>query len=298
MSHAATITGLAPTNANTATFRAWGANVSAQLSAAGLIQTSDSGQINWGTVTTPGAINTMQGYEIWRFDDAFQATSPVFFKIEYGSAFGAANNPSILITLGSGSNGSGQIKGMTSGRWGMNSNGASTNTISNSYFSGAKDRFSMALWVLGAGMSSYYALTYSIERTLNANGNTTGEGILISCVSNNGYKYNRLWDSVLGIQMVESGSYGFGILMPSGVTTGVNGANTAIYPHFFTKANGGFHNPGLNLVGYFNNDLTTGVANTLPMYGVNHTYMPLGNTFIYGTSTRGGNPSTVAMRYE
>lgn len=61
-----------------AAFRTWGLAYNAKLAAAGLVQTADTGQIDWATVLAATAINTVQGYEIWRFDDALQATVPVF----------------------------------------------------------------------------------------------------------------------------------------------------------------------------------------------------------------------------
>jgi hypothetical protein len=71
--------------ADDATFRAWGSGIAAQIAAMGLVQTSDTGQINWVTVARP-ALNTIAGYEIWRFNDALQATKPVFIRIDYGTS--------------------------------------------------------------------------------------------------------------------------------------------------------------------------------------------------------------------
>jgi hypothetical protein len=48
--------------------------IAAQIAAMGLVQTSDTGQINWVTVARP-ALNTIAGYEIWRFNDAFSPLS-------------------------------------------------------------------------------------------------------------------------------------------------------------------------------------------------------------------------------
>jgi hypothetical protein len=67
-----------------ATFRVWGSGLAAQIAAMGLVQTSDTGQINWATVTRP-AIGALAGYEMWRFNDALQATKPVFIRLDYGS---------------------------------------------------------------------------------------------------------------------------------------------------------------------------------------------------------------------
>src|ERR1043165_7959340 len=81
-------------------FRAWGSELSTKLAAAGLVQTSDTGQINWATVTGPGT-NTAGGYEIWRFAD-----STLYLKMEYGTATGSASAPGLWCTVGTGSNGS------------------------------------------------------------------------------------------------------------------------------------------------------------------------------------------------
>ena len=68
-----------------ATFREWGKAISDGLAAVGLVQTSDTGQINWSTVTRPGS-NADGGYEVWRFNDTEQASLPIFIKITYGTA--------------------------------------------------------------------------------------------------------------------------------------------------------------------------------------------------------------------
>src|SRR3954462_11008588 len=89
---------------STTGFRAWGSEFSAGLATVGLVQTADTGQINWSTVTIPGA-NTAAGYEIWRFAD-----STLYLKFEYGTAPSTVQ-PQMWITVGTGSNGSGTITG-------------------------------------------------------------------------------------------------------------------------------------------------------------------------------------------
>lgn len=93
-----------------AELRSWGSAVSAQLAACGLVQTADTGQINWATVTKPAAGATPAGYEIWRFNDALQATKPVFIKVEYGTG-GAATFCAMWLTVGTGTNGAGTLSG-------------------------------------------------------------------------------------------------------------------------------------------------------------------------------------------
>jgi hypothetical protein len=69
-------------------FRSWGSGLSAQLAAIGLVKTSDTGQIDWTTVLKPTSSGQIRGFEIWRFNDALQATKPVFIRLDYGSGLG------------------------------------------------------------------------------------------------------------------------------------------------------------------------------------------------------------------
>lgn len=97
----------------TAGFRAWGSELSAKFAAVGLVQASDTGQINWTTVNLPGS-GAYGGYEIWRFNDSLQATAPIFIKIEYGAASTINSSPGLRITVGTGSNGAGTLTGIVS----------------------------------------------------------------------------------------------------------------------------------------------------------------------------------------
>lgn len=93
-----------------AAFRTWGAEVGTNFAAAGLVQTADSGQINWASVVRAPATNTAAGYQIWRFAD-----STIYFKIEFGSG-STSSVPAMWLTGGTGSNGSGTLTGQTSTR--------------------------------------------------------------------------------------------------------------------------------------------------------------------------------------
>jgi Predicted exporters of the RND superfamily len=89
-------------------YRAWVAELHTYLAAVGLVQTSDTGQINTATVTR--TINVSTGYSIWRFSD-----SSLYLKFTWGNAWGPAIAiPAIGIQVGTGSNGSGTLTGQTS----------------------------------------------------------------------------------------------------------------------------------------------------------------------------------------
>ena len=92
-------------------FRDWVAGLIAGLIAAGITQTSDTGQIDTGTVAKPASTNVQQGYAVFRFNDTEHATNPIFFRIGFGSG-SATTTPAMWITFGTGSDGAGNITGI------------------------------------------------------------------------------------------------------------------------------------------------------------------------------------------
>jgi hypothetical protein len=160
-----------------ANFREWGLEISTKLAAAGLVQAADTGQVNWATVTRTG-VNTNAGYEIWRFDDAMQATAPIFLRVDYGTGSNA-NGPRIQITVGTGSNGSGTITGtaLTSAQNVANSNGAQTSdTARNSYMCHAEGFFGFN-WKVGSALVT--ESVFFICRTSDPDGTPNEVGALV-----------------------------------------------------------------------------------------------------------------------
>lgn len=289
-------TTLTPTNASDAQFRAWGKGISDKLAAAGMVQTSDTGQINWTTVTAPAAISTPQGYEIWRFDDSLQATAPVYFKIEYGSGVSAAANLGIWFTFGTGSDGAGSLTGNLSTRQTLTSTAYATNAL-DCFWSGSAGHFCAALFCGGTGASSSNCQFFAFERTKDASGADTDQGVLIVWKLLAGGGTNAFgqvfWDRVLGQQSSESF---LNTVMPSG-TTGKNGTQVAVYP--ILHSNGPFLNPGINALAYFNADIVAKGAVTFTIYGVSHTYMPIGTgSFTGGGINNRASGPTLMTRYD
>lgn len=96
-----------------ANFQAFCTRVLAALTGCGLVQTSDTGQINTATVTFPGANDTNAGYFILRFNDAQQATDPIFVKVFLGRG-SATPRTRVQVQIGQGSNGAGTLTGTVS----------------------------------------------------------------------------------------------------------------------------------------------------------------------------------------
>lgn len=151
-------------------FRAWGSAISTGLAELGLVQTADTGQINWTTVARPTTTNQSMGYEIWRFNDALQTTTPVFFKLEYGSG-SSTTLPGIWLTVGQASNGSGTVTVNAGSVQRRQSHVAATtaNAVT-SYFSGNEGRVMVVMW---AGNTSSNCRYFAIERANDTSGNST-----------------------------------------------------------------------------------------------------------------------------
>lgn len=159
-----------------ANFRTWGSAVSSALQTCGLVQTSDTGQINWTTVTRTAAAYTggggaevIQGYEIYKFNDSLQATFPVFIKVEYGyirdenvnGAGVAVTAPVLYVNVAASTNGSGTLNGTMIGTRTRVTGGpaASINVSGGSVGSGAPSASSPCYF---SGNGSYINLAFGV----------------------------------------------------------------------------------------------------------------------------------------
>lgn len=140
-----------------AAFRVWVAELITMLfTTLGMTQTADTGQINTSTVTRAASANTAAGYVIGRFNDTAQSTSPVFFKLEFGS--GSTNSvPAMWMTVGTGSNGSGTLTGTLTGRNSIVGGNAISSTVTpyvtSGCYSAAAGSFGLS-WKLGSSGST------------------------------------------------------------------------------------------------------------------------------------------------
>ncbi len=223
-------------SSNDATFRAWGSDIAARLATAGLIQTADTGQINWVTVLRP-AINAYGGYEIWRFDDTLQATSPVFIKIEYGTSNNAAT-PAIRVTISSGTNGAGTPTGLVStatvnyASGALVANANITNFPSHAVHT---EGFFALVFKMGAGASSLTLFAFSVSRSVDNTGAATADAVvMLGCGNSNSATADPpvsiLNYSTSTVNNVSTGAdLGF---MPSRMTSSVTGADQQLFIHW------------------------------------------------------------------
>lgn len=179
-----------------AKFRTWGLAMSTALQATPLVKTSDTGQINWTTVTKPVAINTKAGYEIYRFSDTLQATKPVFLRVDYGSMnVTSGNGPGTWLTVGTGSDGAGTITGPVIGPIASYSNSSATisNTAMTGYFTHTSNGYALLHFgrELAAANTTSNAGWFTVARTVNrTTGAATGDGVVMI-----GWTLDTAWTS-------------------------------------------------------------------------------------------------------
>lgn len=170
-----------------AIFRTWGKGLSDAIQAVGLVKTADTGQIDWLTVLAPTLSNQIRGYEIFRFNDALQATSPIFIKISYGSGLygvGPTNCPTIKTAVGKGSDGSGNLTDILHIERETFTNGNTNSTDYDSYVSsGDGSMLAFTLWPMSPMDTHGYR--FVLERSRDAIGLPTGLATMCYRVTGN-----------------------------------------------------------------------------------------------------------------
>lgn len=164
-------------NSSTANFKNWAQAISSAFSSAGWTQTSDTGQVNWSTVAVPASGAFV--YEIWQPGDALQTGATKFFaKIQYGTSSGSPAGPRLKITLGTSTDGAGNINGFATSTLEPTiggGNGQGSIVTYDCYFSGDTNRFGFILW--RSLNAQGVPVLVTMERTHNTDGTDSTDGV-------------------------------------------------------------------------------------------------------------------------
>jgi hypothetical protein len=161
-------------HANDAGFQTWATELYDEVIAAGMVQTPDTGQLATPVVASLPATNTAAGYWMLRMNDSQQGSLPLFVKMEPGTA-STAGRPSLWVTVGTGTDGAGNLTGIVSSRNIAFANAALTSTVTNypSYICCTEGAFWFAFKI---GSSANTARTFVLARSSGANGLPNAEG--------------------------------------------------------------------------------------------------------------------------
>jgi hypothetical protein len=157
-----------------ANFKAWAQAISAALgTTAGWVQSSDTGQVNWSTISAvPGSSSFV--YEMWKPNDGL---ANFYLKVEYGNS-SSSNGPAVRLTVGTMTDGAGNLTGNVVGPFYTTGNTVTTGTTPpyECRFSGAPGRFAAMLWRLGAGNSPQF---FAVERSVDSTGAYTASHVTL-----------------------------------------------------------------------------------------------------------------------
>lgn len=272
-------------HSNNTDFRTWGKALGDALKAcSNLTQTADTGQIDWAAATRPTA-NLYGGYEIYRFNDALQSTTPVFIKIEYGTGSNASY-PAIRVTIGTGSDGSGNLTGNSRMFTGVILTTVTSSTSTwNCYVSHDAGRLDVAMFV---GSGTNMAFCFSLCRTRDDTGAMTDEGVDF-VAAGNGTKFHQFVPREgTGGVYPEPASTNYQCAAPN-TGTGTFGLDVGVYPVFPYRGYAG--NP-TGVAVFFQSDFTSNTIVSFSMYGAPWTYVAVGNINISGVN---GNANAIGL---
>lgn len=213
-------------------FQAWSNTLHLAIIAAGLVNTSDTGQVDLSTAARPG-INTFAGYKIYRFDDTMQGTRPVFLKMEYGTGANAAY-PALRVTIGEATDGAGTLSGATLlSNFGWNLSGNATTSTVTPYTTRicAVDGFFGCAFGLGAVASSVNGFL-SLGRTVDSSGVANGDGLHIAGRASNttsALQYRTIQYALGNVFTMTSGSSSF---VAGGLTNSLVGGAAQVFKHY------------------------------------------------------------------
>jgi hypothetical protein len=292
----------APATTSTATLRTLGGALSAALASAGMVKTTDTGQINWTTVTWVTGLQTW-GYEVWRFNDTLQATKPVFVRLVY-SQTSSANALQVTAQVGTATDGAGNLTSAagtgTSVTAAVTICGASTSgaaTVSPWYVYG--DGSSLVITSVidkWTGSSSGFGGFFSLERVRHLDGSPLEDAVCVSW-SNGTFASVTTQTVMLSTLYGQQASFTGG-WFPSQSTmysSGVVGADMFTVP-WFTGFSPRLGAPSTMLVGYYRTDLSVGNTFTCGHYGAARTFIALGGTSLYAWGMTGIAAFSPALR--
>jgi hypothetical protein len=253
-------------NNTDALFRAWINEIHTAITAFGWVRTADTGQIDFATVARPAAINTFQGYAIYRMDDALQATAAVFLRIDFGTG-SATDAPALKIRLAiGGTDGAGNLTGNVSTSQTLNTSGVGAATPMRT--AGSTSSFRMQ-W--GGELSATQTLCFAIERDLDSSGAETSLGVNVLTEGSTTYA-SQFIETAGGLGTAEARWYA----MINGQASQAGRGFVGVGP--VRCVLGLFRNPMKTVVLFARGDFATNSTGPIVIYGVSRTYLFMGLT--------------------
>lgn len=296
-------------NSTLTNFKQWAKAISDFFAAAGWVQSSDTGQVNWTSIASvPGSGAYV--YEIWKPGDAL---TPFFIKLEYGNSVGA-NSPGLRITLSTATNGAGTPLGFIAGptvTTNQTLTPPSTIATYDCYFSGSNNRMAFMMWRNAPNNVQQFI---AVERSVDATGAYTGAyATFFTCGWVGGGSGLAQWSPCVQQSLV----FAVGAAPTSGGTIRNQGSSGFLARAYSNnnQAPSGVFNASLPFdtpapfIGYFDYPVTVlgvgqgadfpeAITFNVTLYGQTRTYMPSKTGPFQYCGTPGWTPYSLCMRYD
>jgi hypothetical protein len=246
------------------------------VGAMGLVQTADTGQLDFTTAIKPGVGYAVLGYRMYRFNDAAQSTHPIFVKVGYGT--GATSNFfGLYIYIGESTNGALTL----GGGWAATQVGYLPGGGAGAQSWAACGGAGYAAFIMSWGTSTTtYNYLFAIERAAN------GLGAMV--VSFNGYGRRATW-LPYGLAPVQMAPNTTGLCSPNNAVSAAdpNVANT-IHTFPFRAYSPGEIGAFTCIVGYFHADIPVNAVYAIVGADlVTRSYYSFGKPFASGHDLKG-----------
>lgn len=255
-----------------ALFRQNVATFKAAMDAIGIVRVPLASNIDETTVTNATAANQIKGGELYRFNDALQATAPVYIRVDYGGGDAAAQ-ACLWVTVGTAYDAvSGEITGFyRSAKWRITGDNNSPPALPDCRFSGGPNRLTFSLVGNHTGSQGYYGHQWlTVERLKDATGADTANGIV--WLGGRGYTGDQriFWLPFSGDVLPNACENNIpGVISTNGTQT--FGGNTGVFPIY--PMAGVALNPPIGYLACQRTDFARGDQTPVTIYGVSRNYI-------------------------
>lgn len=273
---------------NDSDFRAWVDSFHAQLTAVGMVQTADTGQLATPCVASRPSTSSYAGYEIWRFPDSAEQTAcPIFLKIEYGIGT-AADRPAIRIQAATSTNGAGTLNGQVQSAAVVSAASASKTASATlpSYVSAGNGWLHIASNIDGAAVG--HNVSIFVERPMNGDGTLASSGFRIM-VKNSG---NNLTHAVIPASGTVPSNSTDSVFASSDGQNTAQGVDFSLWPGLYSVAGRSYFT---QLLCYKHSDIAELGSFTTTHLNASRTYMPMGDSCVRSTEGSLGVEATAIL---
>lgn len=274
-----------------ANFRIWTKAVHDAVIAAGLVQTSDTGQIDFATVNKPST-NSMAIPAMYRFNDTLQATAPIFVQLTFGTGDTNATWPGMVVGVGTATNGTNLLTGRTWSAGTMKYGGTPTIPCDLRVASGLDKSYLALFWAINQSTTQGGG-GFVIDRSRNADGSPNADGFYIFVYLGSGAVSTLSSSASISNAGAGVQSIGGPVCAVGGFATGVQATEVSMFPHFCCTPK--MQAPAKALLGYFAADIPYGGTVTVNHYGA-APYFCMGNR-VRAAGNRDIPVSTVSLAF-